>query len=319
VTYLDGDWSTPISFQKYTLATPTVSYENNTFSWQKVAYATAYLLSVDGEETTLTQTSYTLAEAGTKSIKVKAINEDKDVFNDSDWSEELTCSWFETCLNAPIIKIENKTLYWDAVDGATAYVININGNNVASSYTDTTYLLSNIFQSVEVKVKAVDGEAEYGDSTWSNVETYTPKKEMLNNCEDTSSVRVQYSISSLDSYRTEGDSSIKVEIVAFNYGEYCVVDLKHDSVGNIISTEELLAFEGLCMDVYNPGDEVVLYFFDWVTPVATLKTGWNQVIIDKTTLETQIMADSSQFVSGEFRFILRTPCTLYFDNVCGIL
>lgn len=64
------------------------------------------------------------------------------------------------------VRVEGSTLKWDAVDGASGYTVDINGNTI-SGITETEYDLSQLTGANTMKVLAESASAELADSVYS--------------------------------------------------------------------------------------------------------------------------------------------------------
>ncbi len=115
-----------------------------------------------------------------------------------------------------------------------------------------------------------------------------------------------------------GTASYKVVVSANNY---ITLSLRHSTTAPLTKAE-LLAFDFLCLDVYNGGEsDVNLFLYNALA--ATLAPGWNEVKIPRATIAAQIEESETaggvqQFdAGGHFFFVVYADATLYFDNVRG--
>ncbi len=129
--YLDSLVNAEFSVTK--LATPqNVSINGSTITWNQVANTNKYIVTIDGDRTEVTSTSFTLTDlsSGNHSIYVQAMGNSNEVITSS-YSNELEINK----LAKPVIKIEkdNATskyyLSWNAISGATAYKVSVAGTN----------------------------------------------------------------------------------------------------------------------------------------------------------------------------------------------
>ncbi len=139
-----------------------------TISWDSVSTAESYEVSIDGNINNETSTSHTFSDLAPNSchkLKVRAIN----TAIDGAWSEEITKY---TLLETPAISEATTTssisidLAWNAVDGATSYDIEKNGE-LFSGITATKNLFNNLTPntSYEFRIRAI---GENNESNWSN-------------------------------------------------------------------------------------------------------------------------------------------------------
>ncbi|MBE7084443.1 MAG: hypothetical protein E7368_00125 [Clostridiales bacterium] len=145
----------------------------------------------------------------------------------------------------------------------------------------------------------------------------TVKGTSLNNCDYLGGWYGTNGTCALDTeIKSQGTGSLKHTLSA---GNYFIVMVRDYSNGDAeLTLEQLLAYDGLYFEVYNPGSAVDLKFFNSSTVATTLQTGWNQVTISKANIQSAIDANAEQFVGGEFRFTIGGDATIYLDNVMGI-
>ncbi len=140
---------------------------------------------------------------------------------------------------------------------------------------------------------------------------------MLNNC-DVEWIRTSGSTALDATLKTEGNSSTRVTIPDAN-GGYISVKLMNN--GEAITTEQLLGFDYLCLDINNLGSaNRNLYLYNALA--TELVPGWNEVAIPMSVIKEQIdesaEADVHQFNDGWFYFGVYADSTLLFDNVRGL-
>lgn len=123
-----------ISEKTEPLAAPqiTIDEETGVISWDRVEHADGYhLFENDGKAINLTTTTYTITQkkdAGEYSYKVKAVSANKK-YTESEMSN--TAVFTVKQLAAPqnvAVDQTNAVLSWDAVDGAEAYAIYVDGS-----------------------------------------------------------------------------------------------------------------------------------------------------------------------------------------------
>ncbi|MBE7084616.1 MAG: hypothetical protein E7368_01010 [Clostridiales bacterium] len=229
-------------------------------------------------------------------------------------------------LPAPQLTVNGNNVSWTANANASKYVyrLEVDGEDYHLEKRAEGNPIT-LTKSGKLYVKAVGDGANYLSSDYAVIDfTYvnvpTEVKTVLNRCEPPAGEQVAWymtaqfgTITQDATYHTEGNSAFKLVTSADGY--VCI--MLRDASGNL-TVDGLKEFDKLYFDIYNAGTEaVVLKFFDGATVVTTLQTGWNTVVIDKATIESQLAKDSSQFVSPEFRFVVPGGCTLYFDNVQG--
>ncbi len=157
-TYLDGAWSTAVTFTASALATPTVTLNGNEVSWTAVDGAVGYEYRIDnGEFTQTTETSVTLTSG--QSIIVKALGDGVTCLNGG-WSTKVTYAL--AALAVPTITFDKNVASWTAVEGASGYAYRINGG--AEKTTKKTSVELAHGQSIAVKALG-DGES-VDDSAW---------------------------------------------------------------------------------------------------------------------------------------------------------
>lgn len=146
------------------LATPVLSLDGKTVSWQAVAGARGYSVQVgDGNPAEQTQTSYTLTatDGGEYVIKVIAISANDGVENS--FAAQVKITVIEQ-LGSPSLSVENVTVSWNAVNNADGYKVKIDDGEWSAVQTETTYTLDKDPDVYTVYVKAVADEEYYLDS-----------------------------------------------------------------------------------------------------------------------------------------------------------
>ncbi len=99
--------------------------EGNIVSWVGDTRATHYILTVNGgEEFTVTETSYTLPSEGDYAVTIRACDSTGKFKNSS---AVIVYSGPTMTLPAPSLRYIDRKIVWDAVDGATKYLIYRNG------------------------------------------------------------------------------------------------------------------------------------------------------------------------------------------------
>lgn len=164
VTGSDSEYSALQTYTAPQLATPTVIFNGNEASWAEIDGAIGYICKIDGvSQAMLTDNFITLVDGQT--IQVQAVG-NGETNKSSDFSAIQTYN--ATQLDAPYIELDGNEAVWEAIDGATGYICEING--VAQDKITATSV--SLKHGDTVKVKAVGNGETSKDSDWSNEETY---------------------------------------------------------------------------------------------------------------------------------------------------
>ncbi len=166
-------------YGKETMSVPTgLNYSNGKFTWNKVGYGTDgvtdepnYELTITGGAApttpiTLSTNEYEFAlTAGvtyTAKVKAKPTNDLQYFYTASAYSEEIELYKLSA---VDSYTVNNGVVTWDKVDGATKYIVNINGEDVETidapeldetrSFDTKSYFSSDVTQ-VVLKVKAIN-------------------------------------------------------------------------------------------------------------------------------------------------------------------
>lgn len=117
-------------------------------TWNAVANATNYVVTVNGESYVVDGTSYSLRyETGNVKVSVKA---EAKGYISSTAALDVTISRLATPTN---IKISNNVITWDAVEGATGYVVKMLGRE--NEVTGTSYTIpANTIGSTKITIVA---------------------------------------------------------------------------------------------------------------------------------------------------------------------
>lgn len=167
-----------ISTQKPSVTEAKASEANVMLTWSEVTWAKGYEISIDGEITCIDNvTTYVHTSVLPNTLyeyRIRAVSGS----NVSDWSDSIsvqTAPGKVTNLITTTINSTSIQLTWDAVEGATAYEVELNGA-VIDTASDTTYTYSNssLEQSNIYRVRAVVGEliGEWSDSAVSDKVIY---------------------------------------------------------------------------------------------------------------------------------------------------
>ena len=163
-TLLSSEYSEALVL-KYALATPEVTVSGTAVSWNAVENASLYEVYVNGEkvsETASTQYDFRYLYVGGISVSVKAVTESND-YLDSTRSEEVSVYLEKETLSAPTnLRLEDKTLVWNAVTGATGYTVFNNGEEVAS-VTENRYNIPQEYLDAEVSDLQVRADSSLFD------------------------------------------------------------------------------------------------------------------------------------------------------------
>ncbi len=173
------------------IATPEIEINNHVLSWKQVEFAKNYQVYIDGELVlTTTSLSVKLSELGLEpnvdgehyNISVKAMSNDIRYHGDSQMSNVLAYVMPNaTTLEAPVISLDNTTIIWEAVSGATSYVVYATqvGDPIVIATTTECGLdlsinneLAKLIANAMITVKAVGDGVEYLDSNVSNSVVY---------------------------------------------------------------------------------------------------------------------------------------------------
>jgi len=148
------------------LATPTnISYDGATLSWDKVEGATAYKVQINGgNEYTVTAPKYAFNANGAEfTASVKAITTSDDMQD----SEAASTSFSPLATISSVRFDANGVASWDVIEGATAYVVRIDGVAQPNVVTATSYAdIPSGNRSFQVR-PIVEGDSSYY-SSWSS-------------------------------------------------------------------------------------------------------------------------------------------------------
>ena len=155
------------SGSKVTLDTPCVTLDGDVARWEEVKFADEYTVEINGQIVLKDKVfQYVLSDGDT--IRVKATSNNTDKYIDGDWSKPVTFDIKKPDtkkLSAPYVYADGTMIYWDAVDNATAYIVNIDG--ITETIHATMYF--DLSDGANVMVMAIDENGEYENSNWSNL------------------------------------------------------------------------------------------------------------------------------------------------------
>lgn len=128
-------WSTPVTVNK--LGVPesgSIKYADGFISWNAVASASQYKVTVNGVEHSVDTNKYVYDAKGESfAVTVKAIGNHQTTY-DGQTSAEKSFVYLAPITN---INVENGVLVWDKTDGATEYKIRLYDNSVGTVTANT--------------------------------------------------------------------------------------------------------------------------------------------------------------------------------------
>jgi len=142
------------------LAKPEVTLNGYVASWTEVANATSYILTVNGEDTTVEATVLSVELNDGETLTVVAIG--SELYNNSNSSDAVTFN--ATKLGAPNVTLDKNIASWTAVEHATGYTYKINEDGVEN--TTTTLDEIELSDGDTLYVKATSTDKLYKDSDW---------------------------------------------------------------------------------------------------------------------------------------------------------
>ncbi len=195
------------------LAAPVVVATDDGISWNAVPNAAEYIVYNNGEILdTVTETSYSLSEhpAGFYSLSVVAVPANGD-YLESRESNVVTyinsVSGQLVPLEAPVITRDFYTLKWEALSYATGYTLYCDGEPIqlldaATESVDLTTLITD-FDTHQIYIVANGDGTVFGDSSASNVLTYTYVSVDAEADDLAGKLAADYAIDTLDTYNFE--------------------------------------------------------------------------------------------------------------------
>lgn len=180
------------------IATPNVTIEKHVLSWEKVENAKEYQIYVNGE-LVLTTTSLSViiktlglepnAEGEHYEFSVKAISTDVRYHGNSQMSTVLEYVMPNAVtLAKPVVAIEDTTITWELIEGATKYEIYASqgGQSILIATTTecrfdlgTSDELSKLIYKANITVKAIGNDVEFLDSDTSDAIAYLCESEKV--------------------------------------------------------------------------------------------------------------------------------------------
>lgn len=130
--------------------------QDGSLSWDSVGGATAYLLNINGTETTVETASYTALAEGSNRVKVRPIVSGDNSYY-SKWSEEVNVYVYSAPTN---VKYDGLNLSWSG--NASTYEVKFNGT--AQTVTGNTVVYDSKNTDFTVEVKALGNHTTSYDS-----------------------------------------------------------------------------------------------------------------------------------------------------------
>lgn len=185
--YTDSDMSNSVSYKvRAQLATPVISLEDNSLTWDTVANAENYdvyendiLIATVANDASAAKQVYAIIQqaVGIYEYTVKATTTNDD-YKKSELSNAVAYEVKapKTKLAAPVLNLDKGAgiITWQPIENASRYSVTMNGTNVGTQ-VGTTYTI-NVTESGEYifKVKAIPGNTDnYVESEYSDPVTYT--------------------------------------------------------------------------------------------------------------------------------------------------
>ena len=152
---------------KRALATPSATASGTGVSWNIVNNASGYEVYVNGEkvdETSSTHYDFRYKFAGEISVAIKAVS-GSDEYVDSLLSEEVSLMLAKETLGVPTnLRMEGKTLVWNAVTGATRYVL-FNNKEEIGTVSENRYTVPQEYLDADIAELQVRADSDVSDSS----------------------------------------------------------------------------------------------------------------------------------------------------------
>lgn len=100
-----------------------------------------------------------------------------NIIEENKQEEKVEDKTEKTTLATPILSLNNKTVTWETVSNAEAYVVNVNGTDLEEQSERTFTLKETAEGSYEIKVKAISSDSLFESSDYSSKATITIEKE----------------------------------------------------------------------------------------------------------------------------------------------
>lgn len=155
------------------LETPTgLEYVNNQIVWNSVSGASGYIVNINGAEFFTENTFYPYEIEDGAIVKVLAVGSLTENTESSAYTNDLTLT---VALDSPQnIALSNGYLNWDAVDGATAYVLVIDSGNELEVSSNTYEVGFNYVGIHSVKIRAINSDGLFSDSVYTSQDILFP-------------------------------------------------------------------------------------------------------------------------------------------------
>lgn len=237
--------------------------DDGVLSWEEVEIATGYELYIDGKSTVKvpSNTYADLAPGSAHNVKVRPVKEDvSNTYYYSKWSDQITLTVLGVTAKESI-KYDGQYIKWNAVNGASGYVVNINGVEFESANNQFQYDADGDNFNVTVKAK--------GDHTTKYDGKESDQKQFVY-LDTVSNVTVENG--ALTWSEIEGASSYQIKLKS---------NSNTPVVSQTNSYDRLAAGEQYNVSVIPVGqDSDVSYFSEWSTPVSIMilsapKIQWN--------------------------------------------
>ncbi len=150
---------------KKQLSIPKVTLTDSTVTWLPVEGAVGYEVSVDGTILSLSAGQLYYFAGSDCTVMVRAVG-DGVTTTTSYWSTVITIEVDIPSLPTPNVSVSDGYAVWDAIDGATGYEIDMDGE---TTWLDATITSFEIPEGKTIRVRAV------GDGLWFRSSDWTPK------------------------------------------------------------------------------------------------------------------------------------------------
>lgn len=159
-------WSDPISGTILT-APENIKFDSTQFTWDKVDGATSYVVKVNNEEFTTTDTKLDFSTTEDFTVSIKAVGNKDNKKYDSSFSEGVEYIFLEQISG---LTVKDGMLDWNDVPKATGYQIKVNGIIEKEALSDSIYTKISSGQSYQIQILPIAEGGNYF-SQWSPVQT----------------------------------------------------------------------------------------------------------------------------------------------------